>query len=225
VIVTLDGPAGSGKSTTARAVANRLGFRHLDSGGFYRTLTLAALRRGIDADAWDRLSPDLLASLGVNAVAAPDGYRMHIGDEDVSAAIRAADVTAHVSRMARVPAVRTWLLDQLRGAASAGDLVADGRDMGTVVFPGADVKLFLTAELDTRARRRLLEQETAEPDAGAVREETVRLAERDRVDMERPVAPLRPAPDAIHLDTTHLDFDEQVDRIVSIVRERLQQRS
>lgn len=220
MIVTIDGPAGSGKSTTARDVARRLGFRHLDSGAFYRALTLAACRAGIDPTRWDGLTRAELDSLAVSASAADGGYRMLISGDDVSAAIRSPEVNALVSRMARVPAVRSWLLGRLRAAADTGDLVADGRDMGTVVFPRAEVKVYLTADLPARARRRLLQQARSEPDDSAIEAEIRRLAERDRLDSERAVAPLRPAADAIAVDTTHLSFDEQVDRIVEIVRGR-----
>ena len=217
MIITIDGPAGSGKSTTARAVAKRLGLHYLDSGAFYRALTLAALRAGLDPGSWDQLSAHQLDGFDVRGVPAADGYRMTVAGDDVSAAIRSPDVTAHVSRMARIPTVRAWLHDRLRTAAGATDVVADGRDMGTVVFPEARVKIFLTADLETRARRRLNEQggDGASPDA--FRQETERLARRDRIDSERTVAPLRPAADAVHIDTSRLSFEEQVDRIVAII--------
>jgi cytidylate kinase len=123
-----------------------------------------------------------------------------------------------VSRIARIPAVRDWLLERLRTAARDTNLVADGRDMGTVVFPDADIKFFLTASLEARARRRALEL-SKDPDDSRVAVEMKRLAERDRTDTERTVAPLRPAEDAVQIDTTALTFDEQVQRIVSIVNE------
>ena len=219
MIVTIDGPAGSGKSSTARAVARSLGFRHLDSGAFYRTLTHAALEAGIPPDDWDALTAGELDALGVGARAAGEGYVMTVGGKDVSAEIRSPRVNAHVSHMARVPAVRHWLLDQLRAAARAGDLVADGRDMGTVVFPDADLKVFLLCAPGTRARRRLAEQHLPDtPDTVAA--EIDRLLERDRLDTERAVAPLRRAPDAVDVDTTALAFQEQVDRIAALVGER-----
>ena len=220
MIVTIDGPAGSGKSTTARAVAKRLGLRYLDSGAFYRALTLAALRAGIEAGAWHLLSGEQLDRFDVRGVPTADGYRMTVVGNDVTDAIRSPDVNHNVSRMARVPTVRAWLLDRLRNAAGDTDLVADGRDMGTVVFPEADVKVFLTADLETRARRRLGQQGANDASPAAVRAETERLAQRDRIDSERAVAPLRPAPDAIHIDTSSLSFEEQVDRIVAIVDAR-----
>ncbi len=221
MIIAIDGPAGSGKSTTARAVAQRLGFRHLDSGAFYRALTLAALRQGTPPDRWDELTPQQLEALEVTAEPADQGFRMRVGGEDVSEWIRSPEVNAHVSHMARVPAVREWLLGRLRAAARAVDLVADGRDIGTVVFPNADLKVFLTADPTVRARRRLAQHGTTEPDEETLAAEVARLRERDRMDSERETAPLRMAEDAVAVDTTALSFDEQVDYIVALARERM----
>lgn len=220
LIIAIDGPAGSGKSSTAKAVAATLGYRHLDSGAFYRGITLAALRAGIDADRWDSLTPEELDALGVGSEAGEGGYRITLHGEDVSAEIRSAEVNAHVSRMAAVPAVREWLLDALRRAGERGGLVADGRDIGTVVFPDADLKLFLVCAPEERARRRLLEQGSGGPSAEEIRAETARLTERDRSDSTRSVAPLVQAPDAVLLDTTELDFTSQVDAIVRLARAR-----
>lgn len=220
MILTIDGPAGSGKSTTARAVAARLGFRHLDSGAFYRALTLAALRAGLPPDSWDALSPAAVEALAVEAVPAEGGFAMRIDDQPVDEELRTPEVTARVSTMAQVPAVRSWLLRHLRAAARHGSLVTDGRDMGTVVFPAAELKVFLVADPAVRALRRLRQEGSAEPDAAALAAEEARLRERDRVDSERPVAPLRRAPDAAELDTTHLDFTEQVEGIVLLARAR-----
>lgn len=219
MIVTIDGPAASGKSSTARAVAERLGFRHLESGALYRGLTHAALRAGIPSDTWDDLSPERLDALGVHARPGPRAFRIFAREHDVTNELRGEEVNRAVSRMARVPAVREWLLDTLRAAARDTDLVADGRDMGTVVFPNADVKFFLTASLEARAHRRALEH-TSQPDPHRIAAEREDLAERDRIDTERTVAPLRPAGDAIHIDTTTLTFDDQVARIVEIVNAR-----
>ena len=220
MIVTIDGPAGSGKSSTARAVARALGFRHLDSGAFYRALTHAALAAGLDFEAWDALSADDLDRLDVSSEPAGEGYRMTVGGRDVSREIRSPDVNHHVSRMARVPAVRAWLLGQQRAARARGSLVADGRDMGTVVFPDADLKVYLVADPRERARRRLREQGTAQPTDAEVGAEADRLLARDRTDSERETAPLRRADDAVEIDTTTLSFDEQVARIVALARER-----
>jgi cytidylate kinase len=220
VIIAIDGPAGSGKSTTAHAVALRLGFRHLDSGAFYRALTLAALRSGWPSVSWPDLEASQLDALGIHAQPADTGFRLLAHNEDLTHDLRSPDVNAHVSLMARVPAVRAWLLDRLRETARATNLVADGRDMGTVVFPTAQLKIFLTAERSTRARRRLAEQGIEEPAPDEIEEESARLIGRDRIDSERAIAPLRPAADAIPLDTTRLSFAEQVELIVGLARER-----
>lgn len=219
MIVAIDGPAASGKSSTAKAVARALGFRHLDSGAFYRTLTLAAIEAGIAPDRWDTLSARDLDALSVRSRPGPGGFRLLIGDRDVTDRIRSDEVNASVSLMARVPAVRQWLLGRLRAAATT-DLVADGRDMGTVVFPDAEVKVFITAAAGERARRRLRERGADATDPAAVSSETDRLIERDRLDTERAVAPLRRAPDAVVIDTSDLDFETQVERVVELVRTR-----
>ncbi|HKJ93518.1 MAG TPA: (d)CMP kinase [Longimicrobiales bacterium] len=219
MIIAIDGPAGSGKSSTARAVAERLGFRHLDSGAFYRTLTLAALRAGPPPEQWQDLGRERLDALGVGARDDGDRFVMRIHDQDVDQQIRSPEVNAHVSEMARVPAVRHWLLSRLRAAADC-DVVADGRDMGTVVFPDARLKVFLIADPETRARRRLAEMGNPDPDTHQVRAETRRLLARDRIDSEREAAPLRKADDAIVVDTTALTFDEQVGMIETLGRSR-----
>jgi CMP/dCMP kinase len=218
VIIAIDGPAGSGKSSTAQAVARALGFRHLDSGAYYRALTLAAIRSGIPPTAWHEMDADQLDAFDISAVPAGNGFRMRIGGADVSEEIRDAEVTAHVSTMARVPSVRTWLLQSLRAVAESADLVADGRDIGTVVFPEAELKVFLVADPRERARRRLLQMKLP---AGSsdIAAEVQRIEERDRSDSTRESAPLRQADDARVLDSTGLSFDEQVQRVVQWARE------
>jgi cytidylate kinase len=218
MIIAIDGPAGSGKSTTAREVARRLGFRHLDSGAFYRALTYAALRRGVPVETWDDLSPEELDAFEIRAEPADSGFRMLVDGTDVTDEIRSPEVNAHVSRMARVPAVRDWLLGRLREAARGVDLVADGRDIGTVVFPDAELKIYLFADPVVRARRRLAQYGVPDPDPVTLAAEVERLKERDRMDSEREVAPLRMAEDAVPVDTTSLTFDEQVERIVRLAR-------
>ena len=221
MIVAIDGPAGSGKSSTAKAVARRLGFRHLDSGALYRAITLGALQRAIPVDQWDQLDASALNSLQISAEPAGQGFRFLLAGDDVTNEIRAPEVNAHVSRMAAVPAVRDWLLDQLRAVGESSSVVSDGRDIGTVVFPDADLKVFLVAQSEVRARRRLAEQGIAHPSAGELQNEVDRLDKRDLADSTRDVAPLRQAEDAVVLDTTDLTFDEQVDRIVNLALRRL----
>jgi len=219
IIIAIDGPAGSGKSSTARAVAAELGYRHLDSGAFYRALTLAALRAGFPPERWETLSPDDLERLDVQSVAEGNTFLMKVRGEDVTQAIRAPEVNAEVSRMAAAGPVRNWLLGALQRAGESGGLVADGRDIGTVVFPDAELKLFLVAAPEERARRRLLEQGHTDPDLALIRSEAARLTQRDMQDSSRSVAPLLRAADAVLLDTTGLSFGAQVRAIVRLARQ------
>jgi CMP/dCMP kinase len=222
--IAIDGPAGSGKSSTARAVARELGFRHLDSGAFYRTLTHAALAGGIEPATWEELGAAQLDALEVDALAVDGGYAMRVGGREVGKEIRTPAVNAQVSRMAAVPGVREWLLGALRRAGEGGGVVADGRDIGTVVFPDAELKVFLVADPAERARRRLAEQGLSAPTPYELREEVARQEERDRRDSTRAVAPLRRAPDAVRLDTTALAFDDQVQAIIDLARVRMRER-
>lgn len=220
MIIAIDGPAASGKSSTARAVAAALGFRHLDSGAFYRAITYAAMRNDIPVARWDALDAATLDSFRLTAEPAGTGFHLSLDGVDIAEQIRSADVNRNVSSMARVRAVRDWLLDTLRNAAHRTDLVADGRDIGTVVFPDADLKIFLVAEAAARARRRLAQMGLPTDDE-AVAAEVRRIEERDRIDSSRDVAPLRQADDAVLVDTTHLTFEQQVERIVTIARRQL----
>lgn len=217
-VIAIDGPAASGKSSTADAVAHALGFAHIDSGALYRALTWVAVRAGVR-------DPDVVIALAsrlhVGLVQEGSAHRLHIdGLEDVDAAIRTLEVNARVSAIAATPALRSWVNTRLRSALEhGGDAVIDGRDIGTVVVPGAELKIFLTATPLARARRRLLQQGGI-TDPQQLADETARLAERDRQDAARPEAPLCRAPDAIELDTTGLTFDEQVAQIVALAGER-----
>jgi len=220
IVIALDGPAGSGKSSTAKAVAAELGYRHLDSGAFYRAITHAALQAGIAPERWPELTEAELDRLDVHGRPDATGYTLTVAGAEVSAEIRSAAVNAHVSRMAAVPAVRGWLMDALREAGARGGLVADGRDIGTVVFPDAELKVYLVADPAERARRRLREQGTHEPSDDEVCAEAGRLLGRDEVDSTRAVAPLARAPDAVEVDTTGLEFAAQVAEIVRLARAR-----
>jgi CMP/dCMP kinase len=200
VIVAIDGPAGAGKSTVARALARALGFGYLDSGALYRAAALALLERGGAASARAR---ELDVELG---------DRVLVDGRDVTDAIRAPEVSEAASRIAANPRVREALVDKQRALLCGGDWVAEGRDIGTVVAPDAPVKVFLTASPEERARRRAAEL-GADP-------ETVQRdqALRDAQDRSREHSPLRPAPDAVELDTTGMSVDEVVDRMVRMVR-------
>jgi cytidylate kinase len=220
VIIAIDGPAGSGKSTTAREVARRMEFLHVDSGAFYRALTHALLDAGVPRDRWTDLTEEDLDALRVRGERGSDGLRLHVGDVVVGPELRTSEVNAHVSRVARIPAVRSWLLGRLRDLAHAQDVVIDGRDIGTVVFPTADLKVFLVADPEIRARRRLREQGKDDPARDELLAEIERLTARDRADSDRAVAPLRPADDAVRVDTTALTFGEQVAAILELAKAR-----
>jgi 3-phosphoshikimate 1-carboxyvinyltransferase len=217
IVVTLDGPAGSGKSTTAQGVAQRLGLRHLDSGALYRALTLAILDSGIPEEEWGELSDQHLESLDIRLEADDGRFRVVLGGRDPGEDLRSPRVTSRVAAVAAIPAVRRRLLGLQKGAAELGGLVADGRDMGTVVFPDADLKVYLTASLEERARRRLL-QEGREADPGSVAAEATRIQARDASDAGRTASPLRRPEGALVVDTTELDFEAQVERIVQAAR-------
>jgi len=217
-VITLDGPAGSGKSTTAREVARRLGYRHLDSGALYRALTFALLSARIPEENWPSLSREAFDRFRIWL--RPDGPRFQVllGERVLEKELRTLEVTARVSPLSALPEVRAWLLDAQRQAGREGALVADGRDMGTVVFPDAQVKIYLTAELRKRAFRRFLERKGREPSIDESREEAERISERDERDSGRAVAPLKKARDAIEVDTSNMSFEGQVEVIVGHVK-------
>ncbi|MGE0159231.1 MAG: (d)CMP kinase [Gemmatimonadales bacterium] len=217
--MTLDGPAGSGKSTTAREVARRLGFRHLDSGALYRALTFALLDAGVPESEWPTLRAEDLRALDVELRAVGGGFEVSVGGRPVSAELRTRAVTDRVATLARLAAARACLLELQRRAGEEGRLVADGRDMGTVVFPDADVKVYLVADLEERARRRLRELGVPDPTPERVAVEVDAIHARDSKDAGRDLSPLRKAEGSVEIDTTRLTFEEQVARIVELVRQ------
>jgi cytidylate kinase len=207
-LIALDGPSGVGKSTTAKAVAARLGWDYLDTGAMYRSVALAVLRAGIAPT--DKAG--LAALLSGMELAQGEG-RFHLNGEDVSEAIRAPEVTALVSPLSADARVRETLVAQQRHIGGRGRFVVDGRDIGTVVFPGACCKIFLTASVAARARRRFLELQAK--GVPAIEAEVARdLAARDHADSTRAVAPLKKAEGAWELDSSGLSLDEVVDAIV-----------
>lgn len=217
MIITIDGPSGSGKSTTARAVARRLGYLYLDTGAMYRAVALAFLRAG--AEPTPEAAAEILPDLRVDVRYDADGEMQVLLDrEDVTASIRTQEVGTMASRVSTFAAVREKLVREQRRIArereqSEGGVVLDGRDTGTVVFPAADLKIYMEADARVRARRR--QAEYAERGRSVALEEVHReIVERDRQDRERDLAPLRKAEDAIVLDTTHCTIEEQVDFVV-----------
>lgn len=220
-VIAIDGPAASGKSSTAARVAARLGWAHLDSGALYRALTLVALDHLGEGDWSPQRVLALAEDLPVRLVLAGDAFRPEVAGVDVEHAIRAGRVTGHVSALAAMPEIRLWVNARQRAAVAAhpAGVVVDGRDIGTVVFPEAPLKVFLTAAADERARRRLSQQGQAW-DGDVVARESAVLAARDALDAGRAVAPLRPDRDAVMLDTTSLTFDQQVEQIVALAATR-----
>ena len=226
-VVAIDGPSASGKSSTARAVAEALGFSHLDSGSLYRGVTLVGLReisrQGLaGTDPARDLAPETLlrAAEDRGLMLQPDGagFAAYLEGEPVDDDLRSAEVTSRVSAISAIPVVREWINSRLRAMVRAGqNVVVDGRDIGTVVFPDADLKIFLTASPEARAGRRISQRGAAiQPED--IDAEAAALAARDHADSTRAVAPLRPAEDAVHLDTTSMGFADQVRFIVERAR-------
>jgi cytidylate kinase len=226
-VIAIDGPSASGKSSTARAVAQALGFAHLDSGSLYRGVTLVALREGSrrglrGSSAVSGLTPETILRAaedrGLMLQSDGVGFSAYLEGEPAEEELRSGDVTANVSAVAAIPVVREWVNSRLRAMVRAGqDVVVDGRDIGTVVFPEADLKIFLTASPEARAGRRISQRGMAvHPEH--LDAETAALAARDHADSTREIAPLRPSADAVHLDTTTMDFADQVRFIVEKAR-------
>jgi len=239
-VIAIDGPAASGKSSTASLVARRLGWAHLDSGALYRAITLAVLdnlgetaggkaREGGKGkgETWGAQQIIALAEgLPVRLVLVGDVFRPEVAGVDVAQAIRTQRVTQRVSEIAAIPEVRHWVNVQQREAVQGHPrgVVVDGRDIGTVVFPDAPLKVFLTASPEERARRRLAERRGGAGSGGGdaeLRQEAEVLEARDRADSTRAVAPLRTAADAVVLDTTRLSLEQQVQAVVALARTRL----
>lgn len=219
MIVTLDGPAGAGKSSVARALAGRLGFRFLDTGAMYRAVALAAMERGIDWSAHDELA-ELARGISLQF----EGDRLLLDGRDVSDAIRDPAVAAVIHHVADHVGVREHLVELQRREADHGDLVTEGRDQGTVVFPDAQCKVFLTATPEERARRRVA-QDLACGRSAEFEDVLRQIRERDRRDETRPVGRLVPAADAVTLLTDGLTLEQVVDRLQQLVLERQRMRA
>jgi cytidylate kinase len=209
MVIAIDGPAGAGKSTVARALAERLGFTYLDSGAMYRCVALSALERGVDVD-----DPVAAGALAESLQIRLEDDRVHIGRDDVSIAIREPRISEASSRVSVHPAVRHAMVARQRELIAAGRYVAEGRDIGTVVSPDAPLKVFLTASPDERARRRAAQ--TGEGPESVLAAQS----ERDARDERRRHSALRPAADAVEIDTTDLSLEQVVDRVEALARER-----
>jgi cytidylate kinase len=213
MIVVIDGPAGSGKSSTAKAVALRCGLHYLDSGAFYRAVTLIYLNNGCQREPFF----DALEQTEVHVSYSNDVFTVLLDGIDVTRMIREQQVSERVSEVAAMPQARDFVNVLLREFVQKGNFIADGRDLGTIVFPNADHKFYLTADLHKRAQRRLLEMQQSglESDYDGIIEN---LKSRDYMDAHRNVAPLRKADDAIEIDTTSVSFEQQVQQIVDRIR-------
>ncbi len=220
ISIAIDGPAASGKSTTAREVARRLGYIYIDTGAMYRAITRAALDAGVDmndADALERVARSSKITLEIK-----EGQQhTFLNGRDVSGEIRTPEIDRNITPVATHPGVRRIMVEQQRQLAQNGGVVMDGRDIGTVVLPGAELKIFMEASIEARARRRLKEQTNGD---NSLTLESIKadLARRDHADSTRADGPLKKAPDAIVIDTSHMSIEEQVEKIVQLARERQQ---
>jgi len=219
MIVTIDGPAASGKGTAASGIAERLGFEYLDTGAMYRAVALATSRQGIS---WDDHAAVAAALPAIQIEMLPG--RVLLNGEDVTVAIRAPEISQGASKVGEIAAVRDFLIPQQRQLAAGRDIVCEGRDQGTVVFPDAPVKFFITADVRVRAERRYRELVARGLDTTLDRE-VAELKERDRRDSQRPVGALKQPPDAVVIDTTHLGPDEVLDRLEREIRKWLPART
>jgi cytidylate kinase len=218
IAVAIDGPSGAGKSTVARAAAAALGFLYVDTGAMYRAIGLNVRRKGISYED----VPGVLAVLPETALSlryTEQGQRVLLNGEDVSEAIRTPEIAQYASRCSAIPEVRQFLLEKQRALADEQSVIMDGRDIGTVILPNAQVKIYLTASVDTRAARRCAEHRAKgmQVSLDEIRQDIVR---RDEQDMNRPVAPLKQAQDAVLLDNSALTEQQTVQAVLDIIRER-----
>ncbi|MBE6784679.1 MAG: (d)CMP kinase [Ruminococcaceae bacterium] len=218
--VAIDGPAGAGKSTISRKAAAELGYIYIDTGALYRTVGLNALRLGVDIQNDDAVISTLTDDLKVELKFIDGEQRMFLNDEDVSTAIRTPEASMAASRVSAVPKVRQYLFDLQKSLAKSNNCIMDGRDIGTVVLPDADVKIFLTASPEARAERRYKELKEKGMDA-SYDEVLADMIKRDYDDSHRAIAPLKQADDAILCDTSNIDLQQSIDLIINTIKENI----
>ncbi|MCG8639426.1 MAG: (d)CMP kinase [Desulfobacterales bacterium] len=218
LVIAIDGPAGAGKSTTAKEIALRLGYKYIDTGAMYRAITFLALKENISMDSSKDLTK-LAEEAEINfSPLTQDENIVYLNKRDVTEEIRTTEVNENVSFVAKVPGVRAALVKKQRLLAEIGSVIMDGRDIGTVVLPDADLKIYLTASLETRAQRRLDEMKDHGVDVD-YRQIKNNLFNRDKIDSHREVAPLKKADDAIEIDTTGMTAEQVIKKIIKLARE------
>lgn len=219
IVVAIDGPAGAGKSTIAKLAAERLGYAYIDTGAMYRSVAWRFLQTGQPFD--EAFISQLANTMVIQFRPEARVNRVFVDGQEVTDAIRSAEVTANVSRVAAIGAVREAMVEQQRRMGDAGGVLMDGRDIGTVVFPNAQLKIFLTASVEERAQRRYQEllAKGEQVDLAQLQQD---IADRDKQDSERAIAPLRQAEDALLLDTSHMNIEQVTEKILQLVEERAQ---
>ena len=219
--VAIDGPGGAGKSTISKAAAKALGFVYIDTGAMYRAAALFCLRKGIDIKNEPDLAAKAVDTIDIDIDYKEDGQHIFLNGEDVSALIRTPEVSMGASNVSAIPAVRVKLVELQRNLASTKNVIMDGRDIGTSVLPNAPLKIFLTASAETRAKRRF-DELVAKGETCTYEEVLNDMELRDKNDSTRAVSPLKPAEDSVMLDTSDLSFEESLDAVLKLVKDRYQ---